>query len=671
MPSLVFAGSPRFEQGSVLGQLLFAKLGFHPDEAVVVDFTTDTLLIRSLATPAKNYLGAPGSKMTAGGTPEAGVNDGLTNGHYQLGSSLWPYWPDGAGTMWVEVVRHDNSVHQTFMNISEAGEENTAFRSGGAPSNLRLKINADLTEASSHVFAEEASLSMAARVDGDNVGYAVNGLLVGSFDDWEISPGPLDTLRFNQSGQTCEILRAIIVPNLISDTQLTTMSRPASIQTFYADADAGDDSNDGLSFGEAFETIEALLDHNELRQCDHIVLNGRFHEHSITGWPIVGTISAHDDETPPIIDGSNLIANGDWSADGTYSNVYKATVAHDTEVSQPGLFSPQLHYGSMIGRNRQLTYGTSVSSLTIGTGSKVFAVGTGRDFQVGDRVIARVPAATSTHKWMYGTVTGYSSGNLTVTVTMTVGSGTFTDWTVWVTTELIGIWGGANIAANRAALVPGTFTCHKNGSTTENPANDTSVQTLVYYVYLPDSSNPGSAVLELAYSEAVQVCTMAGGETFDHIIFQKTSTKDLVNKNAGDRRTTYTDCEFYDCTAHASVVSPSTHLRSTMVAAYVSRDIKAGGGVHFFRDTAQEGPAAACFATDCFMMGFQKGGYSHGTDSSDEQVEVTYDGCTEVDCIDAIHTGHTTNGTHIIDNVRINSGVFVLNDADDTTVNSP
>lgn len=74
---------------------------------------------------------------------------------------------------------------------------------------------------------------------------------------------------------------------------------------------------------------------------------------------------------------------------------------------------------------------TSTTSLTIGTGSKAPNIGTGKQFAVGQFVyIARTSAPTTT--WMYGQVASYTSGVLTVTVSETLGSGTFTDWTVSV-----------------------------------------------------------------------------------------------------------------------------------------------------------------------------------------------------------------------------------------------
>ena len=77
------------------------------------------------------------------------------------------------------------------------------------------------------------------------------------------------------------------------------------------------------------------------------------------------------------------------------------------------------------------TNATSTSSVAIGTGSKTLTVQTGKNFVVGQPVmVARTSAAGTT--WMAGNITAYNSGtgSLTVNVVWTVGSGTFTDWTV-------------------------------------------------------------------------------------------------------------------------------------------------------------------------------------------------------------------------------------------------
>lgn len=74
--------------------------------------------------------------------------------------------------------------------------------------------------------------------------------------------------------------------------------------------------------------------------------------------------------------------------------------------------------------------GTSVTSNTIGTGSKSFTVQTGKGFAAGQSiVIARTSAPTNR---MFCVVTSYNSGTgaLVVTSQAFEGAGTFTDWTI-------------------------------------------------------------------------------------------------------------------------------------------------------------------------------------------------------------------------------------------------
>ena len=76
------------------------------------------------------------------------------------------------------------------------------------------------------------------------------------------------------------------------------------------------------------------------------------------------------------------------------------------------------------------TSGTSVTSLAIGVGSKTLTIQTGKSIVVGMSVkIAYTATGTD---WMLGDVTSYNSGtgSLTVNVTLISGSGTYAAWTV-------------------------------------------------------------------------------------------------------------------------------------------------------------------------------------------------------------------------------------------------
>lgn len=71
---------------------------------------------------------------------------------------------------------------------------------------------------------------------------------------------------------------------------------------------------------------------------------------------------------------------------------------------------------------------TSSTSLSIGTGSKVFTTQADKDFIVGNYVIA----TRGTSDFMWGQVASYTGTTLTLTVEATSGSGTYTDWTLSV-----------------------------------------------------------------------------------------------------------------------------------------------------------------------------------------------------------------------------------------------
>jgi len=74
------------------------------------------------------------------------------------------------------------------------------------------------------------------------------------------------------------------------------------------------------------------------------------------------------------------------------------------------------------------SFGTSASSVAIGTGAKVFTTQAGLAIVTGERV--RVYRTSSVLNWMEGTVTSYSGTTLTLNVETVNGSGTYSDWTI-------------------------------------------------------------------------------------------------------------------------------------------------------------------------------------------------------------------------------------------------
>lgn len=75
---------------------------------------------------------------------------------------------------------------------------------------------------------------------------------------------------------------------------------------------------------------------------------------------------------------------------------------------------------------------SSSSSITIGTGTKVFTVSSGLTINTGDSVLA----LADVDNYMTGTVTSYAGVTLTLNITATVGSGTFTSWSITQDTEV-------------------------------------------------------------------------------------------------------------------------------------------------------------------------------------------------------------------------------------------
>lgn len=88
--------------------------------------------------------------------------------------------------------------------------------------------------------------------------------------------------------------------------------------------------------------------------------------------------------------------------------------------------------------------GTSTSSISIGTGNKIFAIQDGLSFAPGQFVTA-VVSSNPTEYWMWGRVVGYSNKTLTIDVQAVGGEGTFASWNLW----LAGIQGPQGIQGSQ------------------------------------------------------------------------------------------------------------------------------------------------------------------------------------------------------------------------------
>jgi hypothetical protein len=112
--------------------------------------------------------------------------------------------------------------------------------------------------------------------------------------------------------------------------------------------------------------------------------------------------------------------------------------------------------------------GTSTTSLAIGTGSKAFTTQASKFFNVGTFVVI-VSAANPTVNYMAGQVTGYVGAALTVNVTVTAGSGTFSDWSIYVAGSP-GATGPAG-ATGAMGVTPDYQFLFSDGTTDSDPGN--------------------------------------------------------------------------------------------------------------------------------------------------------------------------------------------------------
>lgn len=98
----------------------------------------------------------------------------------------------------------------------------------------------------------------------------------------------------------------------------------------------------------------------------------------------------------------------------------------------------------------------SATSATIGAGSKSFTASTGKSFVAG-QMVAVVRTSAPTASQMFGAVTSYnvSTGALVVSVTDTLGSGTFTDWTI-APAGMRGVAGSGNSMTRLSVTAAGT-----------------------------------------------------------------------------------------------------------------------------------------------------------------------------------------------------------------------
>ncbi|PTR17508.1 tail collar domain [Nitrosospira sp. Nsp2] len=101
----------------------------------------------------------------------------------------------------------------------------------------------------------------------------------------------------------------------------------------------------------------------------------------------------------------------------------------DTFMAALVLFAQQAD-AVAIAMNNNATNAESTTSLTIGTGDRIFVADVGRSYVVGQTVKAASTASPT--NWMQGDVTAYNTvtGSLTINMNLLQGSGTFAAWTL-------------------------------------------------------------------------------------------------------------------------------------------------------------------------------------------------------------------------------------------------
>ena len=163
-------------------------------------------------------------------------------------------------------------------------------------------------------------------------------------------------------------------------------------------------------------------------------------EKSIYVWVDAGGGKGYDLQAPSAytIDGTTLTFSV-APASGT-NNIYvsapstlvgaAAISAASAADSAAAALASETQAGAYAG---QLTI-VSTTSLAIGTGSKVFTVASGLSLSAGQFIIMASDAAPTTN-YMWGQIASYSGTTLTITVAATLGSGTYADWTGYLTGE--------------------------------------------------------------------------------------------------------------------------------------------------------------------------------------------------------------------------------------------
>lgn len=168
------------------------------------------------------------------------------------------------------------------------------------------------------------------------------------------------------------------------------------------------------------------------------IVNGRFtfQFHAGAVWPYDSTWHVIRDQGVPLAYVAANPAAGQWTLDaanglvivgGDEPKLLTGDVIGSIDAPAEPSAARAIEY--LVTCRLLLDSAASLTSLTIGTGARTLAVRDTMPLGVGGYVLIADSAAPDS-KWMFGTVTAWAGGGLTVTVTSTAGVGTGADWIV-------------------------------------------------------------------------------------------------------------------------------------------------------------------------------------------------------------------------------------------------
>lgn len=144
---------------------------------------------------------------------------------------------------------------------------------------------------------------------------------------------------------------------------------------------------------------------------------------AFTGSPTAPTLSAND--------ASTRLANMSAVQAAIQANIASGEAAAAAQVALATAQASNAAASAASALNAPGTNATSATSLSVGTGSKTLTIQTGKAYAVGQSVIIARTSDPSGVR-MGSVITAYNSGTglLTVAVSVAVGSGTYSDWTI-------------------------------------------------------------------------------------------------------------------------------------------------------------------------------------------------------------------------------------------------